>query len=579
MPATNLGKIMLLDRGTWDVATTYALLDFVRHNGSSYVYLYAEPSAGHELTDTTYWHYLAQKGDKGDAAYNPTVTVKKDTDTEYILTITDNEGTYDTPNLKGFTPSIEVKTDTDTDFVLTINGEKGAVDTSNLKGFSPHVAVKTQTDTEYVLEVTDKDGVKTTPNLQGQDGYTPSIEEKVKTDTEYVLTINNENGSIDTPNLQGQDAISPVITVKTDTETEYVLDITDKNGLKTTPNLKAYTPKIEVKDNTPTNYTLEITDAKGSKVTPNLQGQDGFTPSVTVKKQTPDEYVLTITGKDGAIDTPNLKGQDGLGSGDMLKSAYDSNNDGIVNDSDALQGHPASYFVAAEAGKGLSANDYTTAEKSKLAGLSNYDDTKIKADITQLQTNKVDKVDGKGLSTEDYTTAEKTKLAGLSNYNDTQVKADITSANTAIGQLQTRVESVDNSKVDKVSGKGLSTNDFTTVEKEKLASLANYDDTELKADVEQLKQYPINETLKLLAANWSSTTPPIYTVTDARYKVSTSEWDLVIPDSNGITKAQKDALIAAEIDIDGSYDGYFTLTASGAKPTIDIPIILKIWRI
>lgn len=30
--------------------------------------------------------------------------------------------------------------------------------------------------------------------------------------------------------------------------------------------------------------------------------------------------------------------------------------------------------------------------------------------------NKVDKVEGKGLSTEDYTTEEKTKLAGLSNY-------------------------------------------------------------------------------------------------------------------------------------------------------------------
>lgn len=30
--------------------------------------------------------------------------------------------------------------------------------------------------------------------------------------------------------------------------------------------------------------------------------------------------------------------------------------------------------------------------------------------------NKVDKVDGKGLSSEDYTSAEKTKLAGLSNY-------------------------------------------------------------------------------------------------------------------------------------------------------------------
>ena len=37
----------------------------------------------------------------------------------------------------------------------------------------------------------------------------------------------------------------------------------------------------------------------------------------------------------------------------------------------------------------------------------------------QLDTDKVDKVTGKGLSTEDYTTAEKNKLAGLSNYDDT----------------------------------------------------------------------------------------------------------------------------------------------------------------
>ena len=37
---------------------------------------------------------------------------------------------------------------------------------------------------------------------------------------------------------------------------------------------------------------------------------------------------------------------------------------------------------------------------------------KIKAKITDAVKNKVDKVNGKGLSTNDYTTAEKTKLAG-----------------------------------------------------------------------------------------------------------------------------------------------------------------------
>ena len=39
--------------------------------------------------------------------------------------------------------------------------------------------------------------------------------------------------------------------------------------------------------------------------------------------------------------------------------------------------------------------------------------------------NKVEKVDGKGLSTNDFTNAYKEKLDGLNNYNDTKIKQDI----------------------------------------------------------------------------------------------------------------------------------------------------------
>lgn len=58
-----------------------------------------------------------------------------------------------------------------------------------------------------------------------------------------------------------------------------------------------------------------------------------------------------------------------------------------------------STFVAKVSGKGLSTNDYTTAEKSLVATIS----------------NKVDKVSGKGLSTNDYTTAEKALVATISD--------------------------------------------------------------------------------------------------------------------------------------------------------------------
>ena len=50
-----------------------------------------------------------------------------------------------------------------------------------------------------------------------------------------------------------------------------------------------------------------------------------------------------------------------------------------------------------------------------------------------------------------------------------------------------RINELDDTKVDKIEGKGLSTNDYTDEEKTKLASLENYDDTEIKADILDLQ--------------------------------------------------------------------------------------------
>ena len=137
--------------------------------------------------------------------------------------------------------------------------------------------------------------------------------------------------------------------------------------------------------------------------------------------------------------------------------------------------------------------------------LSNY---YTKPETNTLVSSKVDKVEGKQLSTEDYTTEEKTKLAGLENYDDTDIKNDIAAnteaieteverakaaekvnadtitaeverATTAEGELNTKIDT----KVDKVDGKQLSTEDYTTEEKTKLASLENYDDTTVKGDI------------------------------------------------------------------------------------------------
>lgn len=107
-----------------------------------------------------------------------------------------------------------------------------------------------------------------------------------------------------------------------------------------------------------------------------------------------------------------------------------------------------------------------------------------------LADSKVDAVSGKGLSTEDYTSAEKVKLAGIEAgaqvntvtgvkgnseeaYRDGNV--NITKANIGLGNVDntsdtdkpvsTLQQTALNGKVDKVTGKGLSTEDYTTIEK------------------------------------------------------------------------------------------------------------------
>ena len=193
--------------------------------------------------------------------------------------------------------------------------------------------------------------------------------------------------------------------------------------------------------------------------------------------------------------------------------------------------------VDAIVGKGLSTNDYTRAEKTKLAGIEDnanaythpathpasmitetsekrfVSDTEkaswnakatesfVTEAIANAQLNggqggsvdlsgyvtttalntalneKVDKVSGKSLSTNDYTNAEKTKLAGIeanaNNYSHPSSHPASIITETSEKRFVTDNEKATwNNKVDKISGKGLSTNDYTNAEKNKLQGIA-----------------------------------------------------------------------------------------------------------
>ena len=70
--------------------------------------------------------------------------------------------------------------------------------------------------------------------------------------------------------------------------------------------------------------------------------------------------------------------------------------------------------------------------------------------IKTLVGTKVDKVEGKGLSTNDFTTEEKTKLATLQNYDDTSINNRVTTLENAGYQTQSQVQTLINSSLSSV---------------------------------------------------------------------------------------------------------------------------------
>lgn len=70
--------------------------------------------------------------------------------------------------------------------------------------------------------------------------------------------------------------------------------------------------------------------------------------------------------------------------------------------------------------------------------------------IKTLVGTKVDKVEGKGLSANDFTTEEKTKLATLQNYDDTNISNRVTTLENAGYQTQSQVQTLINSSLSSV---------------------------------------------------------------------------------------------------------------------------------
>lgn len=111
-----------------------------------------------------------------------------------------------------------------------------------------------------------------------------------------------------------------------------------------------------------------------------------------------------------------------------------------------IQPNPASVKYWADLSSNPNGGDLKYFNGTKWVLVNNKateDISQIKQQIADLEQNKEDKVEGKGLSTEDYTTQEKNKLASLQNYNDSEVRELISALNLKLTTLSKDLESLE----------------------------------------------------------------------------------------------------------------------------------------
>lgn len=133
------------------------------------------------------------------------------------------------------------------------------------------------------------------------------------------------------------------------------------------------------------------------------------------------KYPLNLNTPAGVRVTVQEQGQSG---DDANKIAY-------LSDLDAINTNVSDMDTAYKAAD-VALDAKITANQTAISDLN----TKVSGN-TDAIANKVDKADGMGLSQESFTTAEKTKLAGLSNYDDTAIKASIEENKTNIADVRT----------------------------------------------------------------------------------------------------------------------------------------------
>lgn len=287
---------------------------------------------------------LKVKGDKGDPgkdAVSPTITENENnTDKIYKLDVTTADGTFTTPNLKG------------KDGTGSSTGEENVIESIKVNGVAQTVAEDKSVDITVPTVDVDKNYVDTelakkanTSDIPSLDGYVTDEELNAKG---YLTSHQDISGKVD--KVKGKSLIA-------DTEIERLKGVKnyDDTNIKT---------ELAKKANS-TDVTKEISDKIAEVVA-------GAPESFDTLKEISD----WISGHENDASAMNSAIKDNKSAITTLqtdkanKTEIPTKVSELENDSSYLTEHQdISNLVVKEEGKGLSSNDYTSEEKTKLGGV------------------------------------------------------------------------------------------------------------------------------------------------------------------------------------------------------------------
>ena len=204
---------------------------------------------------------------------------------------------------------------------------------------------------------------------------------------------------------------------------------------------------------------------KGDKLTFNdltdeekafLKGDSGFSPTITENENNTDKiYKLDVTTADGTFTTPNLKGKDGSGSSTGEENVIESIKvNGVVQ------------TVADDKSVDITVPTVDVDKK--------YVDTEL---AKKANTSDIPSLDGYAKTSE--IPSKVSELENDSNYLSSIPEEYVTETELSAKGYLTEHQDI-SGKVDKVDGKSL----IADTEIERLASVDNYDDTQVKTQIQ-----------------------------------------------------------------------------------------------